>query len=121
MWLIYLSDCHTKLLKEDIILFFEMNITVSELKKKIDSKENFILLDIRLNFELQNGIIEGSIHIPMKILPDNLDKLDKSKEIIVYCHSGGRSAYAVDYLRRLGYNAKSLEGGMIEWENHKER
>jgi rhodanese-related sulfurtransferase len=97
------------------------NITVQQLKKKISNKEDFILLDIRLGFELQNGIIENSIHIPMKLLPDNLGKLDKNKKIIVYCHSGGRSAYAVDYLRRLGYNAKSLEGGMIEWENFKER
>jgi rhodanese-related sulfurtransferase len=96
-----------------------MNITASQLKQKIKNKENIIILDIRLGFELQNGIIEGSIYIPMKILPDNLNNLDRTKEIIVYCHSGGRSAYAVDYLRRLGYNAKSLEGGMMEWEETK--
>jgi rhodanese-related sulfurtransferase len=92
------------------------DITVHQLKKKIENKEDIILLDIRLGFEVLNGMIEGAIHIPMKTLPENLNKLDKNKEIIVYCHSGGRSAYAADYLRKLGYNARSLEGGMMEWE-----
>lgn len=89
-----------------------MNITAEGLKKKTHSKEDFILLDIREKYEVDFAKIPGSIHIPMRELPANLDKLDKSKEIVVYCHTGGRSSYMVSYLKSKGYNALNLLGGI---------
>jgi adenylyltransferase/sulfurtransferase len=92
-------------------------ITAKELKKKLDNKENFILLDVRLPFEVKYSKIEGSINVPVKEVDAYLVKMDKSKEIVIYCHSGGRSAFATEYLIKKGFKAKNLIGGIIAYSD----
>jgi rhodanese-related sulfurtransferase len=92
-----------------------MNISADGLKRKIDSKEDFVLLDVRTDQEVKKSRIEGSMHIPLKDMPEGLGKLDRTKEIIVYCRSGRRSGIAAEYLRKKGYDAKNLAGGILEW------
>ncbi len=63
-------------------------ITPEELKNKISEVQ---LIDIREPYEVKDGNIEGSINIPMGDFLENLDQLDKSKQIIIYCNTARRS------------------------------
>jgi len=93
----------------------ENEITVSQLKEKLDRKENCIVLDVRTPEELAESKIEGVIHMPVETVPDNKEKLPKDKEILVICGHGSRSRLATNFLRKNGFNAKNVEGGMAAW------
>jgi len=89
-----------------------------ELKKKLDSRQDFILIDLRTEREHDAGYISGSIWIPRGFLEYKIQEVctDPETEIIVYCGRGGLSILAVKSLQKLGYNnVFSLEGGMIAW------
>lgn len=81
-------------------------------------KQNIQIIDVRDEEELIFGKIENSINIPNLELSYNLEKLDKAKEIIVYCKTGDRSDAATDELNSLGYDAFSLEGGFKQYQEH---
>lgn len=87
-------------------------ISVEELK----NKENPYVLDVRTVEEYNLSHIDGVINIPLDELRENLEKLDKSKEIIVHCHSGLRSYLACRILKQKGYNVKNLIGGYIMYD-----
>jgi adenylyltransferase/sulfurtransferase len=90
-------------------------ITVQELKARMDRKEKFILLDVREPREYAKARIEGSTLIPLGFLESRLDEFDKSAKLVVHCKIGGRSASAVRLLRERGYDAVSLSGGIDAW------
>ena len=87
------------------------NIYVENLKTKIENGENPYILDVRTNDEYDRGHMKNVIHIPLDELRQNLDKLDKSKEIYVHCHTGLRSYIACMILKQNGYNVKNVIGG----------
>ena len=87
------------------------NIYVEDLKEKIDNNENPYILDVRTKFEYSLGHLRNVIHIPLDSLRENLDKLDKSKEIYVHCHTGLRSYIACRILKQNGFNVKNIIGG----------
>jgi rhodanese-related sulfurtransferase len=92
-----------------------MDCTVQELKEKIDAKEQFLLLDVRTDEELEIVKIPGCTHIALHELEDSLDKIDswRDKEVICMCHHGGRSAMAQRYLLSQGFtDVKNLIGGI---------
>jgi len=91
-------------------------ITVEELKKKIENNEKFILVDVREPYETHISTI-GGVLIPMKQLPYRIDELNKDDEIIVYCRTGNRSYYATEFLTdKQGFkNVKNLIGGINAW------
>jgi molybdopterin/thiamine biosynthesis adenylyltransferase/rhodanese-related sulfurtransferase len=97
----------------------EWEITIEELKEKIDKGEKFTLLDIREPYEASIASIAGGVLIPINSLPYKLEEIPAGKddEIILYCHSGRRSFYAMEFLRdRAGFiNVKNLIGGITEW------
>jgi rhodanese-related sulfurtransferase len=77
------------------------------------------LLDVREAGELeQNGYIDGAVHIPIRDLLNNLDKLPaKDQPIVIYCASGHRGALGMVALQMLGYtNVKNLGGGLNAWK-----
>jgi len=78
---------------------------------------DLVLLDVRETPELEGGYIEGSIHIPVREIPANLDLLpDLDAEIVVVCQGGARAMLAQSALNLLGYdNAKTLKGGFGAW------
>jgi len=81
-------------------------------------RESIFLLDVREPEEFQIGAIPGATLIPLKTLPSRLAEVDGSREIIVYCRSGKRSAQAVELLRKSGYaSAKNLHGGIHAWSD----
>ncbi len=92
-------------------------ITVEELKEKIDKNENFLLLDVREPFEYKVSNLGGKL-IPLGDLMNHLDELEeyKDQEVIVHCRTGGRSARACHILQANGFhNPKNLVGGINSW------
>ena len=87
----------------------------NELKKLIDAKDEFILLDVREPHEVDYAKIDPHIHIAMGAIPEQRDELDKNTPIIVMCHTGVRSAHVCQFLEPLGYDVTNLEGGIEAW------
>ncbi|MDQ2825244.1 MAG: molybdopterin-synthase adenylyltransferase MoeB [Verrucomicrobiota bacterium] len=91
-------------------------ISVSELKRKIDNGDPIVIVDVREPFEYEIAHIENSKLIPLSDLPDHLDELDRAKEIVTLCHTGTRSAGAVDFLKGAGFERTfNLKGGIDAW------
>jgi len=90
-------------------------VTVDELKTKLDRGDDVFILDVREPQEYDIVNIGGYL-IPLSTLPKRFSELDPSKEIVVHCKSGGRSARAVEFLRKNGFkNVKNLVGGINAW------
>jgi rhodanese-related sulfurtransferase len=90
-------------------------ITVEELKKKIDADEPIQLIDCREVKERAVSNIGGTL-IPINEIPQHLNDFDSDKELIVYCRTGSRSAMVTEFLRRNGFpNAQNLQGGIYAW------
>lgn len=89
--------------------------TVEQLKARLDRGENLYILDVREPHEYEIVNIGGHL-IPLGELPGRVHELDSSKEIVVHCKSGVRSAKAVNFLRRIGFTKVSnLIGGIDAW------
>lgn len=91
------------------------NIGPEELNSKMMTGDDFFLLDVRTPQENAAQAIEGSYLLPLQELGYRINELPKKKEIVVYCRTGSRSAYACSYLAKAGYNVKNLEGGIMTW------
>ena len=93
----------------------EFHISVHELKRRIDHGDRILLLDVREIVEHETVNI-GGLLIPLHELPGRLGELDRTQEVIVYCHHGVRSVTAVNYLRANGFRmARNLAGGIDRW------
>lgn len=93
-------------------------ISATKLNEQLADNPPF-LLDVRETAELEkDGYIEGAVHIPVRALLDNLDKLPaQDQSIVIYCASGHRGAFALAALRFLGYtNVVNLGGGLGDWK-----
>ena len=90
---------------------------VQELKSMLDNNKDFILLDVRTEYEvLISKISDKSYHIPMNDIPSKINELDSNKEIIIYCKSGKRSARVCEYLENNNFsNTYNLKGGILAW------
>jgi glyoxylase-like metal-dependent hydrolase (beta-lactamase superfamily II)/rhodanese-related sulfurtransferase len=101
-----------------------IEIKPDELKKKIDTKDNIFILDVRtpeeyeswkLSYENHDAPKLIPVHLLLSQLPAMVDEIPKDKEIITICAHGNRSMVAANTLNKLGYNVKSLHGGMSGW------
>jgi adenylyltransferase/sulfurtransferase len=91
-------------------------MTVAELKTRLDAGNPPVILDVREPHEVAICRIAGSKAIPLSELPLRIGELDPADEIVVHCRSGGRSAKAVGILREAGYSrATNLSGGILRW------
>jgi len=96
----------------------DFEITVHELKAKLDRGEAFELIDVRRPDELEAAKLAYTKWIQMREFPERLGELDKDAEIIVYCHTGARSGRITQLLRQAGYKkAKNLAGGIEAWSD----
>jgi rhodanese-related sulfurtransferase len=94
----------------------ELNIiTPEELKKKLGAGEKPELVDVREDYEVEQGMIPGAKHIPMAEIPANLSYFDKNKEYIFICRSSRRSENVCLYMQDQGYKVRNMIGGMLEW------
>ncbi|MCG7407646.1 rhodanese-like domain-containing protein [Paenibacillus sp. ACRRX] len=91
-------------------------INVSELKLRLERGEALNLIDVREHEEVAQGIIPGAKHIPMNEIPDRIQEVERTSEIIFICRSGYRSERVCEYLQHLGIEgAVNMEGGMLAW------
>jgi adenylyltransferase/sulfurtransferase len=96
----------------------DSTISVSELKGKIDNKENFLLIDVREPSEFEIVRIPGSVLIPKQGFLDGsaLAGLPQDKPIILHCKSGVRSAECLAILKSAGFaDATHVSGGVVAW------
>jgi adenylyltransferase/sulfurtransferase len=91
-------------------------MTVSELKARMDRGDAPTVIDVREPHEHQICRIPGATLIPAAQLASRLDEFDRSKEVVVHCRSGGRSSKAVAMMRDKGFtHARNLKGGVLAW------
>lgn len=93
------------------------NISFEEAKRLIDNNDA-IVLDVRTKMEFVTGHIENSISIPVDLIRNKAKNIlnDNSKNIIVYCLSGGRSANASQQLIEMGFNNVYNLGAISNWK-----
>ena len=86
----------------------------------LQNDDNVTLLDVRTIEEFKKeGKIAGAKLIPLGQLSQNLNMLDKSKKVLVYCRSGNRSVSASRILENNGFTALNMSGGILEWRSAK--
>ena len=94
-------------------------VSVQELKRKMDAREVFQLIDVREAFEYEIARIDGATLIPLGEIAERTDELERDQPILVHCHSGQRSAQAVRLLQQRGFsNVYNVEGGIDAWSDY---
>lgn len=91
--------------------------SAQEASLKVKKERNVVFLDVRTDTERKQGSIRGSFHIPLPSIASSQNELKKFKdaEIICYCRTGNRSLNAAAKLKKLGFNAANLKGGILRW------
>jgi rhodanese-related sulfurtransferase len=91
-------------------------MTVEELSAKWSAGERPTVLDVREIDELAQAPFPFPVlHVPMGQLPERMAELPREAVIVCACRSGGRSAAVTRFLRKQGYEAENLEGGILAW------
>ena len=90
-------------------------LTVKELKRRIDAGEDAYILDVRETYEYRIANIGGQL-IPQNEVPNRLAEIDRDREVIVQCRSGSRSQRIAEFLKQQGYpRVVNLAGGIHAW------
>jgi adenylyltransferase/sulfurtransferase len=91
-------------------------MTPRDVKAKLDRKDDFVLLDVREPYEVEMASIPGAVVIPSDDVPARAVELPKDKEVVVFCHHGGRAAMAAFILKRKGFGKVAvMAGGIDAW------
>jgi len=92
-------------------------LTVKELKRRIDAGEEIFILDVREPWEYKIAQIGGKL-IPQNEVARRLAEIDRNREIVVHCHSGVRSQRVAEFLTQSGYpRVANLAGGIAAWSD----
>ncbi|MCM3587403.1 rhodanese-like domain-containing protein [Mesobacillus maritimus] len=91
-------------------------MTAKEVENLLKENKELNIVDVREVDEVATGKIPGAIHIPLGLIEFRMHELDKSKEYIMVCRSGGRSGRASEFLEYNGYKVINMTGGMMSWE-----
>ena len=94
-------------------------ITPAELKQRLDKGDDIQIVDVREDNEVAIGRLPNSIHIPGGQILGRRNEIDPSRETVVHCKMGGRSARAIEALQRTGFQGKlmNLKGGILRWSD----
>jgi rhodanese-related sulfurtransferase len=93
-------------------------VTIGDVKRKLDAKEQFHFIDVREDHEFAKDRAKGALHLGRGIVERDIETVlpQKDAQIILYCGGGFRSALAAESLGRMGYtNVSSMAGGMKAW------
>lgn len=91
---------------------------VDEMKKRMDRRDKFILVDVREESEYAKDHLPGAIHLGKGVIERDIEARvpELNAEMILYCGGGFRSALAADNLQKMGYtNVISMDGGIRGW------
>lgn len=117
---LFLGSCNQKPIEQTSVKEFP-NIKIADVQKKINAKNNILLLDVRTATEFEGPLshIAGAVLLPIQELEQRVDELNehKEKEIIVICRSGNRSQTGTRILISHGFNAVNMLGGMKAWND----
>lgn len=94
-------------------------ITATELKERLEKGDDIQVIDVREPNEVAIARIPNSVHIPLGQVIQRMSEIDPSRETVVHCKMGGRSARAIEALTRSGFTGKltNLRGGITAWSN----
>ena len=94
-------------------------ITATELKQRLDKGDDIQIVDVRESFEVAIAHIPDTVHIPLGEVVSRMTEIDPSRETVVHCKGGVRSAKAIEALKRSGFtgNLINLKGGIMAWSN----
>lgn len=94
-------------------------ITATELKNRLDAGEEIQLIDVRQPDENAFARIPGAKLIPLGDIIRRMGEISPTREAVIHCKMGGRSARAIEALRHAGYSGelKNLRGGITAWSN----
>jgi sulfur-carrier protein adenylyltransferase/sulfurtransferase len=94
-------------------------MTATELKQKLDEGHDIQIIDVREPNEYAIARIPNSTHIPLGQVLNRMSEIDPSRETVVHCKMGGRSARAIEALTRAGFQGRltNLKGGITAWSN----
>jgi len=91
---------------------------VADVKRRMDTGEKFMLVDVREESEWAAGHLPGAIHLGKGIIERDIEQRvpDTETKMILYCGGGFRSALSADNLQKMGYtNVESMDGGWKGW------
>jgi len=95
------------------------DLSQEEWVEQLEKDANAVILDVRTDAEVADGIIPNAIHLDIykgQEFINALEDLDTSKSYYVYCRSGNRSGQACQIMEEMGFEkAYNLEGGMLDW------
>ena len=95
-------------------------MTAKEVENKLTQGKTVNIIDVRETDEVAAGKIPGAVNIPLGLVEFRMNELDKSKEYVMVCRSGGRSGRASQFLESQGYKVINMAGGMLDWEGKTE-
>ncbi|GIP02423.1 MULTISPECIES: rhodanese-like domain-containing protein [Paenibacillus] len=95
-------------------------ISPKDLERMLSDGTAVNIIDVREAEEVAEGKIPGAVNIPLGLIEFRKQDLDRSKEYIMVCRSGGRSGRAAEYLESQGYHVVNMTGGMLAWEGKTE-
>ena len=93
-------------------------IAPGELAERLDDGASITLVDVREAYERDIADLpdHGQLHIPIAELPARFSEVPKDEDVVLYCRSGSRSGWAVEFLRGQGWeNVLNLSGGVLGW------
>jgi molybdopterin/thiamine biosynthesis adenylyltransferase/rhodanese-related sulfurtransferase len=92
------------------------DVQPADVKARIDRGDAFELLDVRDEDEIELAALPHTAHIPAYEIAERTGEIDRTRDVVVFCHSGGRSARVVTLLRMQGFdNVYNLNGGIARW------
>ncbi|WP_409343314.1 rhodanese-like domain-containing protein [Paenibacillus sp. MBLB4367] len=108
IWLLYSRFAGVKDLK---------NLTADRFAQELQSNRNRVLIDVREQMEVKQGMIPGAINVPLSQIKGRMADIPRDQSIYLYCRSGMRSKQAAKILRKNGYQELShLQGGIMSWQ-----
>ncbi|MFZ7945041.1 rhodanese-like domain-containing protein [Neobacillus sp. 19] len=91
-------------------------ISTKDVEALLNKGKKITIIDVREVDEVKTGKIPGAISMPLGLVEFRMHELDKTKEYIIVCRSGGRSGRASQFLESYGFNVINMAGGMLAWE-----
>ena len=91
-------------------------LTAKQVEELLNENQSLNIIDVREDDEVATGMIPTAKHIPLGQVESRMSELEKSKEYIMVCRSGGRSGQAAQFLENQGFDVINMTGGMMSWE-----
>ncbi len=118
---VFAQNKQTSPVKTRMIEPFYINIDLTKAKDLVANKKEVILLDVRTPEEIAGGKIANAVELDIKdpAFNEKLNQLDKTKQYMVYCYAGGRSATAMKMMKELGFKqVYNFDGGYKAWSSN---